>query len=127
MKSKWLQQQHDVLQLSATEQQLLLTQQNDQLPSLYKTHQVNVTLYGLQYPLPLLSEEDVAVTFPPYEKELDDAFCRKIGKLVPLLTSSTIQGVEAYIVRLSSVMSALAKTPTRKQILDRLAAPYLPS
>ncbi|CEF61466.1 Hypothetical protein SRAE_0000059000, partial [Strongyloides ratti] len=119
MKPLWIQKQRDALHLSADDQQQLITQQTDQLLSLYKQHQVDIRLDGTQYPLPLLHEDDVLVTLPPHEKELDDTFCREIGKLVPLLTSSTIHEVEEYIVQLSSVMTALAKTPARKRILDR--------
>ncbi|CEF60668.1 Reverse transcriptase domain and Integrase,catalytic core domain and Ribonuclease H-like domain and Aspartic peptidase domain-containing protein [Strongyloides ratti] len=127
MKPLWIQQQREALNLSATDQQQLLTQQKEQLSTLYKQHQMDIHIYGTQYPLPLMNVDDVLTSLPPHEKELDEIFCREIGKLVPLLTSSTINGVELYIARLSSVMSALAKTPARKQILDRIAAPYLSS
>ncbi|CEF69208.1 Hypothetical protein SRAE_2000385800 [Strongyloides ratti] len=125
MKPQWLQEQRKGLHLSADEQNIILNNQRGALEQLILANGLDTAQYLRLFPLPLLQESDLNLQLLPHEKELDDAFCREIGKIVPYLQNSTIQGVESYRRALDSAMLSIAKNSSRKDILDKLAAPYL--
>ncbi|CEF61546.2 Reverse transcriptase domain and Integrase,catalytic core domain and Ribonuclease H-like domain and AT hook-like family and Aspartic peptidase domain-containing protein [Strongyloides ratti] len=126
MKPLWLQEQRKGLHLSADEQNAILSNQRSALERLIQNNGLDLTYYSSHFPLPLLNESDLHLQLLPHEKELDDTFCREIGKIVPYLTNSTIQGVEAYVRALDTAMLSIAKNASRKAILDKLAVHYVP-
>ncbi|CEF61571.1 Reverse transcriptase domain and Integrase, catalytic core domain and Ribonuclease H-like domain and AT hook-like family and Aspartic peptidase domain-containing protein [Strongyloides ratti] len=125
MKPQWLQEQRKGLHLSADEQNIHLNNQRGALEQLILANGLDTAQYLRLFPLPLLQESDLNLQLLPHEKELDDAFCREIGKIVPYLQNFTIQSVESYRRALDSAMLSIAKNSSRKDILDKLAAPYL--
>lgn len=127
MKPLWLQEQRKGLHLSADEQNAILSNQRSALEQMIRSNGLDMSHYSSYYPLPLLKESDLNLQLLPHEKELDDTFCREIGKIVPYLTNSTIQGVESYVRALDTAMLFIAKNNSRKAILDKLAVHYIPA
>uniref|UniRef100_A0A0K0E079 DUF1016 family protein n=1 Tax=Strongyloides stercoralis TaxID=6248 RepID=A0A0K0E079_STRER len=127
LKSKWLKEQADAQGLTKEEQNQVSQRQHKELRQL-------ITQFGLdeeqtirRFPVPTLTDNDLNLELRSYEKELDEAFRKEIGRVVPYLTSPSITGLEHYIRRIDVAMLSIAKNEARKDILNILAAPYLPT
>uniref|UniRef100_A0A0N5B2Y4 ATP synthase assembly factor FMC1, mitochondrial n=1 Tax=Strongyloides papillosus TaxID=174720 RepID=A0A0N5B2Y4_STREA len=125
LKTKWLKEQRDAKSLSQAEQNQVSSRQNVELSQLISNYGFDEAQTLRQFPLPTLTDNDLKLELPSYEKELDDAFRKEIGKVIPYLREFTVTGIENYIRRLDRAMLSLAKNSARKEILDKLAAPYL--
>uniref|UniRef100_A0A0N5CI89 Uncharacterized protein n=1 Tax=Strongyloides papillosus TaxID=174720 RepID=A0A0N5CI89_STREA len=127
LKPIWLEEQSKAIKLSPDEQRQISLKQNDALKTLIFNCGLDEKTYSKNYPVPLLTNNDLNLELKQYEKDLDDTFRKEVGKIIPLLKEHTIHGVEKYLATFDKALLSLAKTQARKDILDRLSVYYVPT
>uniref|UniRef100_A0AAF5DL72 Peptidase A2 domain-containing protein n=1 Tax=Strongyloides stercoralis TaxID=6248 RepID=A0AAF5DL72_STRER len=127
MKPQWIAEQQQNSHLDANHQQHIKDKQRGKLQQLIHQFNLPPDVYLIQFPVPILNDAASTNELLPIEDKLDETFRKEIGRIIPLLRESSIQGIEKYISTLEAALFSLAKNSTRQVTLDRLAFYYIPA